>query len=232
MRKEHKIRMVNNFTVLIGLLTIFTIGCRKSSSSENNNGRENTNFAVAVQTPTPALNKENKKVDFQKEEIKKDKSDNEYLITNNSIGKIRLGMTMNDILKIYPDAKFKIVVGTLEEDTSDILATAGGKNLVYFTTDGFQDEETEVLPPKTDKIVFLMTDDPQYKTAEGIAVSQTFGDAERKYGKPKFYSNDYKDFISFEDKNINKAAFYSVHKNQNKNNYSPEIKITHIAAGN
>ena len=208
------------------------IGCQENISTKDN--KQENNHVISPVSTTPTMSDyANKQANIEENQNRKtDKMDDENLISNSQIGKIHLGMTMKDILKIYPDAVLEIVSGTLDNASSDILVKAGGEKLFYFTTANFDDAETEQLPDETDKINFLMTDNSKYSTASDIKVGQTFGEAEKKYGKPKFFADDYFDFITFADKSIDKFAFYSVHKQKNpKNDYSPDAKITHIATG-
>jgi hypothetical protein len=142
-------------------------------------------------------------------------------------------MTIKHVKRFYPNADFKIVSGTLDNAASDILVMENDEKLIYFTTENFDEVEMEQLPDESDKINFLMTDNPRFATAEGIKVGQTFGDAQNIYGKPKFFSSSIFDFITFDAPSVNKMAFYFVHKEANNSDrvYSPEKRITHIGTG-
>lgn len=157
--------------------------------------------------------------------------DEDYLISNTQIGKIRLGMQLKEIKKLYPGATLKIVTGALDGVSSDIEVRQNGETLFYFTTNNFSEVETEELPDETDKIDFLMTNNKRFATAENIRVGQTFGNAQKVYGTPEFVNEAAYDFIVFKNAAIKSATFYNVHNEQTKTNksYEPEAVITIIA---
>lgn len=228
------------------LFALFTVlffvsvmqGCQQNNvASGNQFVKTKSTIEYASKTPTSentiGKTDENFSGNTKMNNTESIKTDNSNLITNKQIGKIHLDMTMKDIKRFYPKASFKIVSGTLDNVSSDILVTENGEKLFYFTTENFSEVETEELPEETDKIDFLMTDNPRFATGKGIKVGQTFGDAEKAYGKPKFFADSFFDFVTFNDVSVNKMTFYFVHKKANDSNraYSLEQRITHIGTG-
>ena len=104
-----------------------------------------------------------------------------YLITNESAGDIRIGMTISDAQKILPGAKFSRGPGE-GEDVIDVVKD--GMTVLWFTAaEGGDDYEA---PIKGDtKITGIVIFDSSYKTADGIHTKMTISDAEAKYGKLK-----------------------------------------------
>lgn len=193
------------------------------TSSNKASKKTNENIAVGGTNSAPPTINEGKDV----------VENQEYLITNTSLGKVRIGMQMKEIKKNYPNSKFKIATSPLDNITSDIEVTQTGEKLFSFTTENFSEVEEVEMPKDTDKIFFLITDNQRFATARGIKVGQTFGDAEKIYGKPKFFSEPSCDFISFENAAVESIVFYSVHNKGEKSDkkYLPTAKITHIGLG-
>lgn len=153
----------------------------------------------------------------------------DYLITNEKLGKVPLGMQVKEIKKLCPGSKFKIVSGTLDGVSSDIEVSQNGDRLFFFTANGFSEVEEVELPKDNEKIGLLMTDDPIFETVEGINVDKTFGEAEKVYGKPTFNHDANYVFITFNNSVAKQFNFYSIDNGKNPNQtYSPDSMITHI----
>ncbi len=201
----------------------------KSKVIQNSNAQKEANKTVSENTNAA----ENTFDEAKTANLNTVAADTSNLITNTGLGKIRLGAKVADIKKSYPDAAFKIVSGTLDDGVSDIEASRGGEKLFYFTTENFDETETVELPAQNEKIDFLLTDNPKFATAQGVKVGQTFGDAEKLYGKPKFFGELNYDFVVFDNPAVNKIAFYFVHAGEKQvdRDYSPKMRITHIGIG-
>lgn len=219
-------------------LVYFNVACAGNSFV---NEREQTNANIDMTTQNKPNKKTNENIvadGNNSPQLKTNKNkaaadSRDYLITNTNLGKIRIGMQMKEIKKIYPNSKFKIVTSPLDSVTSEIEVTQNDEKLFFFTTENFSEVEEIEMPAETDKIFFLVIDNPHFATAQGIKVGQTFGDAEKAYGKPKFFSETSSDFISFENTAVESIVFYSIHDKGEKSDkkYSPNAKITHIGLG-
>lgn len=236
-----KYTFVDNLFVLLStwFLAILMQGCQQSSVTGGNQfvtTKPTVESSPGTQSSVNTIINTNKDFSDNKKmnNTESIRIDSNNLITNTQLGKIRLRMTIKHVKRFYPNAHLKIVLGTLDNAASDILVMEKDEKLVYFTTENFDEVEMKQLPDESDKIDFLMTDNPRFVTAEGITVGRTFGDAEKIYGKPKFFSNSFFDFITFDNASVNKMAFYFVHHKEANNSdraYSPEMRITHIGTG-
>jgi hypothetical protein len=100
-------------------------------------------------------------------------SQNDFLITGHSIGRITLGQTEEAAIGAYPGHEIKRVNLFLEGMPSPALQIYQGKNLLL---------TAEIY---NGKIFRLTTRARQFKTKEGIGVGSTFGAAEKQYGAPR-----------------------------------------------
>lgn len=148
---------------------------------------------------------------FQNEQaIAKNKIDSKVgrLITNTSIGKIKLGMKYSDVFNILKDYKPEIHNGA---DASD--EWSGLSSEIISVSDLYRNKHQIVKE--------IITCNPQFLTIKGIRVGMAFNQLEKIYpninlridaldGIEFFSPNDYKNMrIDFETKNQETIGLYS-----------------------
>lgn len=226
---------------ICALIMALCLACINGGCTENHPITESR--PAAVNTNMPTQDNQNKKNNENVSDSQNPPSQantnagvavgSENLVTNTGLGSVRIGMQMKEIKRKYPDSTFKIVASPLDNVTSLVEVTQNGEKLFYFSTENFSDVEEIELPKDADKIFFLVTDNPRFATAEGIKVGQTFGDAEKIYGKAEFFNEQISNFISFKNSGVKNVVLYSVRAAQNEvdKKYAPNAKITHIGIG-
>ena len=116
-----------------------------------------------------------------------------YLITRNSVGNIKFGMTVGEAKKILKGSTFgSVPVG--EGEGAEIGLFVDEK--LRLTIGYWEEPEPQIdsagvilgykLPPinENQKITWISINDPRYKTAEGVHLGMKIAEAEKHYGKP------------------------------------------------
>lgn len=248
--------MTIKISIFICAITILNGNCSNDGLIAANQTKVfNSNMTIKNSSDQPKAAQVNTTVapqDNFSQKIGKSNAAVDFLITNNSLGKIRVGSTFKDVKNGFPAAKFKIVKSPIDNITSLIEIISNGERLFYFSTENFSEVEEVELPAETDKVFYMVTDNERFVTTEKINVGQTFGDAEKVYGKYEFFNEENIDFISFEQSKIKRVVFYSVDNQKSKDTndeniesaatsssensknsaqYSPIMQITHIGVG-
>lgn len=106
------------------------------------------------------------------------------LLTPNSVGDIRIGMTIGAVRKFFPDATFQQYDYIEEEISVEVMK--GQRTLFRFTTDQknlTRDDEGRVPIDDSAKIESIEFYDSRYKTADGVHIGMTIRDAAQRFGK-------------------------------------------------
>jgi hypothetical protein len=99
----------------------------------------------------------------------------DFLITGQSLGRVKLGMRGEDIKKLYPAYEVKEVDLLLEGMAAPAIEVLLNNAVVF------------VAELQDNGIVYrISTRDKRFKTPTGIGVGSTFGDTRSKYGSPEF----------------------------------------------
>jgi len=101
-------------------------------------------------------------------------SQNDFLITGRSIGRITLGQTQEAAIRAYPEHEIKHIDLMLEGMPAPALQIYQGRNLLL---------TAEIY---NGSIFRISTRVREFKTKEGIGVGSTFGAAKHQYGAPKY----------------------------------------------
>ncbi|MEZ5344667.1 MAG: hypothetical protein R2681_03830 [Pyrinomonadaceae bacterium] len=109
-----------------------------------------------------------------------------YLITTNSVGDTKIGMTIGEARKVFKGAEFNQF--DYGEEGIWIEVTDKDKLLIRFSTDqknAESDDDGRVAIDDSAKIerIEISNDSAPYKTAEGIGVGSTVADAEKAFGR-------------------------------------------------
>lgn len=137
---------------------------------------------------------------------------NSTLISSTGIGAAQLGMTLGALKDtLGSDAEFT-VESPFIVDFDAIAVHKDGKVLyyiLYLAGANFGDE---------DVIQGLLTENPQFKTAEGVGAGTTLADAEAAYGKATLSyntQNESREYARFEKQPANNLSFATGNGNQN-----------------
>lgn len=108
------------------------------------------------------------------------------LITKDSVGDIKLGMTVGEAKKLLPKGQ-KLAPAPGDEGTTLVGVYEGKKLLLTIGDYGDFRGSADEMPPLNEKqkIEVMLIMDSRFKTAEGINVGTPIAEAEKKYGKLK-----------------------------------------------
>lgn len=129
-----------------------------------------------------------------------------YLITANSVGDVRLGMTLADARAVLVDGKLiadltQTRLTRYEAGYSPISVIRGGKLMMSLMTPKFDEQGGEIPVNENSRIAFIKVWDSRYRTTKGVYPGITIYKAERKLGKIieifGFYGND--ESVEFSD---------------------------------
>ena len=111
--------------------------------------------------------------------------DASYLITANSVGNIRLGMTVAEARKALIGLKLSPTEGMDGVAAFEVKQGAIELMLFYTCEDGQGNRNNE-----NSKIESIQILDSRFRTAEGVHPKMKINDAEKIYGKVKIYNNE------------------------------------------
>lgn len=123
------------------------------------------------------------------------KIDEQLIISTQGIGNAQIGMTYGELKNKLGDSfDFQIVAPFMVDIDAIAVSTFGEIQyyLLYLSSETFNDNSV---------IEMIMTENPNYSTAEGIAVGTLIKKAEEIYGKATFsYStyNESREYVKFE----------------------------------
>jgi hypothetical protein len=107
----------------------------------------------------------------------------DFLITNNSVGKVKLGMTVGQAKKIWKDYKFE---RARDGEFSALIAVKKGNRplvTIHAEEKGYLDENSPIQDDA--RITAMEVWDKNFKTAEGVSPRMPVRNAEKIYGKVK-----------------------------------------------
>ena len=116
--------------------------------------------------------------------------DDERLLTPRQVGRVRLGMSVAEVKRLFPSATFRLVP---LPDIPAIVAVKqpGGDDILYFGTERTGEDGGGALPRDDERVTQLVTKDPRFRTAEGVGPGSPLEDATKAYGAATlFYSPD------------------------------------------
>lgn len=108
---------------------------------------------------------------------------NEFLITKDSVGDVKLGMTVEEAKQIWKDYKFE---RTADGEFSALIAVKDGNRLLMTMNadeKGYLNEKSPIQPEA--HIEFIEVWDKNFQTAEGVHPQMPLEAAEKIYGKVK-----------------------------------------------
>ncbi|MEW5859860.1 MAG: hypothetical protein AB1861_21145, partial [Cyanobacteriota bacterium] len=91
---------------------------------------------------------------------------NDYLIPPQQMGRVRLGMTVGQLKRMFPKATYRLV--RMEDIPSAVVMVSQGSEILFYFVSS---ADTAKPPADKDTINFMMTKNPRYATAAGIRPS-------------------------------------------------------------
>ncbi len=138
----------------------------------------------------------------------------EYLITNEAVGAVRLGMTINEAKRALDDAEFN-----MQGEDGQVKVFRKGKLTMIASV--VMNDANEIT--SSSKIISIKVIDPRYKTAAGVFPGMTIVAAEKVMGKIgrmtlAYGETEYADFtkqpaglrFEFKGTNSRKAGIYDI----------------------
>lgn len=190
--------------VLAGAIVLAT-GCGKSSETVTSSPSATASVSspsanVTATTPTPSATGTSPN------------AANSTVISATGIGAAQLGMTLGALKDTLGSEVEFTVESPFIVDFDAIAVHKNGKiqyYILYLAGATFGDE---------DVIQGLLTDNPEFKTAEGVGAGTTLADAEAAYGKATLSyntQNESREYARFEKQPANNISFATGNGNQN-----------------
>lgn len=110
-----------------------------------------------------------------------------YRITDDSVGKVRLGMTVAEARQVMQGSTF-ILSGN---DPMHLIVDGETGGVMQFATLNIDEKGNELPLGDSSKIIMLQVNDSRFQTAEGVRPGMSIAEAEKKFGKLKELSLSY-----------------------------------------
>ena len=162
------------------------------------------------------------------------------LITETSVGVVKLGMTVGEAEKVLPEG---LKLGPAPGDEGSTLIGVYEGDKLLFTIGSYEDDSRgeDELPSinEKQKVEVMLIMDSRFKTAEGIQVGMPIAEVEKKYGKLKEMFNyphegefgkftnqpEYLRFYFKPKGDFYEAGIYEAVPNCTEENYPPACRI-------
>ena len=125
-------------------------------------------------------------------------SQNTYLITSNSVGHIKLGMTIAQARRAMHGFKLKRIIGS---EPAALIGVSKAGRVIMTLYAGEEDEKKRIMEKAKIEQIFVW--DSHYRTANGVRPNMSVRDAERLLGKVKrvFMSEiESREYVEFQKK--------------------------------
>lgn len=138
----------------------------------------------------------------------------EFLISAQGIGQAKLGMTLAELKQILDsDTEFKIISPFMVDVNAIAVSQKGLVQYYVLYPAGTTSHPDKSTPTDNDPIAFLMTDNYNYQTQEGVKVGMPIEEAEDIYGNATLAYNvegESREYITFGDNppNLNFVASF------------------------
>lgn len=136
---------------------------------------------------------------------------NKFLISANGIGKAKLGMTIKELKQVSDsDTNFEVIAQFTIDTTAIAVSEEGIVQYYVLYAAGSTSHPDGVTPTDDDVITYLMTDNQDYQTKEGVRVGTSIQEAEEIYGNAVLAYNtegESREYISFGDYNSDNIRF-------------------------
>ena len=133
------------------------------------------------------------------------------LISSEGIGNAKLGMTLGELKQVLGTGTELNVKSPFMVDFDAIVVSQSGKIQYYILY------PTGKILTDSDRIVMLLTDNPNYRTAEGVGSEMLLKQAEAIYGKATLFyntSNESREYVRFVNQPNQSLRFRSISKAQ------------------
>lgn len=159
---------------------------------------------VATPTPTTSPSVVTSPTATPKAAILKPPASKEQLISADGIGVARVGMTLGELKQLLAGKAEFTVKSPFIVDFDAIAVSQGGKDQFYILY------PTLLRLAETDIIEALVTDNPNYRTAEGVGPGTPIKDAKTVYGEASLSynsQNESREYVKFAKLNTKAIAF-------------------------
>lgn len=119
------------------------------------------------------------------------------LITPQQIGKAQLGMSVGELKQLYPQANYRLT--SLPGIPRAIAVSEKSEDLFYFIAS----PDSGGLPRDEAVIMFVTTNNPKYKTVEGIKPGISLEKATKAYGPVLLYFSPQAEYAQFQNQPSN-----------------------------
>lgn len=183
------IRSINSY-LLAGLLVVLA-GCNKLSTSSALSGDEGTS---ANNSASPTSSESTPGASPSASATPLTQAVKDVIISSEGIGMAKLGMTLGALKQAMPEAEFA-VKSPFMVDFDAIAVTQNGMTqfyILYLANSPFTDADT---------IQGLLTDNPEFQTAQGIGSGSLISQAEQVYGQATLSfntQNESREYVRFE----------------------------------
>ena len=127
----------------------------------------------------------------------------EFLISAEGIGKAKLGMSVAELKQVSdPETEFEIISSFMADVNAIAVSQKGLVQYYILYPAGTTSHPDRSTPTDKDPIAFLMTDNYNYQTEEGVRVGMMIEEAENIYGNATLAYNvegESREYITFGD---------------------------------
>ena len=135
----------------------------------------------------------------------------DLLISNNGIGKAKLGMSVGELKRISdPDTSFEIISPFMVDTNAIAVSNQGIVQYYILYPAGTTSHPDGVTPTDNDVITILMTDNQHYQTEEGVRIGTPIKEAEEIYGNAVLSYNtegESREYVTFADRESDNIRF-------------------------
>ena len=125
----------------------------------------------------------------------------EFLISAEGIGKAKLGMSVAELKQVSdPETEFEIISSFMADVNAIAVSQKGLVQYYILYPAGTTSHPDRSTPTDKDPIAFLMTDNYNYQTEEGVRVGMMIEEAENIYGNATLAYNvegESREYITF-----------------------------------
>lgn len=131
----------------------------------------------------------------------------ETLLTPQQVGRVRLGMTVGEVKRLFPGAALH--TATLPDVPAvTALRRPDGKDILYFSTQGEGEGGGRQTPRDDERVTQIITGDRQFQTEEGVGPGSTLDEAVKAYGEVKLLYSPDAEYAKFSREPASRFTFW------------------------
>ncbi|MBP0020018.1 MAG: hypothetical protein J7647_21005 [Cyanobacteria bacterium SBLK] len=175
---------MQRFIITIGLLNFFLfLGCASDPEAIDTSAEKSDNPAVEESAPPHTASRQ--------QIIDRDTA----LISPDGMGKVKFGMTLREVKEVLGDEVEYVIESPYIVDADAIAVRQDGEVLFYLVHPAEQPLQDR------DLVTMLQTNNPNFKTREGVYAGMLIEDAEKIYGEASFFTSELesRESVSFQN---------------------------------